>query len=156
MKKEEYEVIEKWGIYYKRTGHQPMLGRIMAYLMIADPPHQSFEEIVDALKSSKSAISNTLTLMEHLGIIDYTRFSGDRKRYFKINPEGFSALFEKQYREVGHFRQLVEEILAVRSNKNSPIKKEIQKLQLFLTMFEKEYPAFVRKWKQEAQKRFEK
>ena len=74
------EIIEKWGVYYKRTGHQPMMGRLMAYLMVVDPPHQTFEEIVSSLRSSKSSVSNTLTLMTQLGMVDYVRFPGDRKR----------------------------------------------------------------------------
>ena len=64
------ECIEKFGVYYKKTGHQPMVGRLMAYLMLAEPPQKTFEEIVEFLVSSKSAVSNTLNMLMYMGIVD--------------------------------------------------------------------------------------
>jgi DNA-binding transcriptional regulator GbsR (MarR family) len=144
-----HEIIEKWGVYYKRYGHQPMMGRLMAYLMIAEPPHQTFEEIAAFLRASKSSISNTLNLMSHLGMVDYVRFPGDRKRYFRLNANIWSRFFESAGKEIQGFRELLAEVLTVRGDNNPAFTKELNNLLKLITVFEKELPHLLAEWKQQ-------
>ena len=141
------ECIEKFGVYYKKTGHQPMMGRLIAYLMLAEPPHKSFEEIVEFLVSSKSAVSNTLNMLMYFGIIDYVRFPGDRKRYFRINQNTWDSLFSAQVQELSHLRELVKEVLELRSDQYPEINHQITNFYLLLEIYEREFPTILETWK---------
>ena len=150
MEKNEVKVrecIEKFGVYYKKTGHQPMMGRLIAYLMLAEPPHKSFEEIVEFLVSSKSAVSNTLNMLMYFGIIDYVRFPGDRKRYFRINQNTWDSLFSAQVQELSHLRELVKEVLELRSDQYPEINHQIRNFYLLLEIYESEFPIILETWK---------
>ena len=141
------ECIEKFGVYYKKTGHQPMMGRLIAYLMLAEPPHKSIEEIVEFLVSSKSAVSNTLNMLMYFGIIDYVRFPGDRKRYFRINQNTWDSLFSAQVQELSHLRELVKEVIELRSDQYPEINHQIRNFYLLLEIYESEFPIILETWK---------
>ena len=145
------ECIEKFGVYYKKTGHQPMMGRLIAFLMLAEPPHKSFEEIVEFLVSSKSAVSNTLNMLMYFGIIDYVRFSGDRKRYFRINQNAWDSLFSAQIQELSHLKDLVKDVIDLRSDKFPEVNQKIRNFYMLLEIYEAEFPIILEKWKNKIQ-----
>jgi DNA-binding transcriptional regulator GbsR (MarR family) len=146
------ECIEKFGVYYKKTGHQPMMGRLIAFLMLAEPAHKSFEEIVEFLVSSKSAVSNTLNMLMYFGIIDYVRFPGDRKRYFRINQSTWDSLFSAQIQELAHLRELVKEVIDLRSDKYPAVNHQIRNFYLLLEIYESEFPTILEEWKTKIKK----
>jgi len=143
------ECIEKFGVYYKKTGHQPMVGRLMAYLMLAEPPQKTFEEIVEFLVSSKSAVSNTLNMLMYMGIVDYVKITGDRKRYFRLNQNAWNTMFEAQIQELSNLRGLVQEILNLRSDQYPELNREISDFYSLLELYEQEFPIMLNKWKQQ-------
>jgi len=143
------ECIEKFGVYYKKTGHQPMVGRLMAYLMLAEPPQKTFEEIVEFLVSSKSAVSNTLNMLMYMGIVDYVKITGDRKRYFRLNQNAWNTMFEAQIQELSNLRGLVQEILNLRSDQYPELNGEIKDFYSLLELYEQEFPIMLNKWKQQ-------
>jgi DNA-binding transcriptional regulator GbsR (MarR family) len=142
------ECIEKFGVYYKKTGHQPMVGRLMAYLMLAEPPQKTFEEIVEFLVSSKSAVSNTLNMLMYMGIVDYVKITGDRKRYFRLHQNAWNTMFEAQIQELSNLRGLVQEILDLRSEQFPELNQEISDFNSLLQLYEKEFPDILNQWKQ--------
>jgi DNA-binding transcriptional regulator GbsR (MarR family) len=147
------ECIEKFGVYYKKTGHQPMVGRLMAYLMLAEPPQKTFEEIVEFLISSKSAVSNTLNMLMYMGIVDYVKITGDRKRYFRLNQNAWNTMFEAQIQEFSNLRGLVQEILNLRSDQYPELNQEISDFNSLLQLYEKEFPDILNQWKQKIKTR---
>jgi DNA-binding transcriptional regulator GbsR (MarR family) len=150
MDQQEFKVrlcIEKFGVYFKKAGHQPLMGRLMAYLMLAEPPQKSFEEISEFLLASKSAVSNVLKLLITFGYVDYVSFAGDRKRYFKLNHECWDTYFESQRKEVEEFMNLTTEVLSLRSDKYPEINKGIRELYLLMETFEEEMSSMIEKWK---------
>jgi DNA-binding transcriptional regulator GbsR (MarR family) len=147
------ECIEKFGVYYKKTGHQPMVGRLMAFLMLAEPPQKTFEEIVEFLVSSKSAVSNTLNMLMYMGIVDYVKITGDRKRYFRLNQNAWNTMFEAQIQELANLRGLVEEVLDIRSGNFPEHNREIRDFHSLLELYELEFPVILNKWKEQIKSR---
>src|SRR5699024_7126307 len=76
--------IERVGVFHEKKGLQPVVGRIIGLLLVAEPAEATFDEIQEALQVSKSAVSNALTFLQGREIADYTTKPGDRKRYFKL------------------------------------------------------------------------
>ncbi|MCP5095569.1 MAG: MarR family transcriptional regulator, partial [Chloroflexi bacterium] len=44
--------VEDVGLFFEQVGLPRMSGKIMGWLLIADPPHQSMSELVEALQAS--------------------------------------------------------------------------------------------------------
>ena len=46
--------------YARRYGFPPMVGRLIGYLAVCDPPEQSIAELAEALLASRSAIAGAV------------------------------------------------------------------------------------------------
>ena len=68
-----------------------MDGRILAWLFICEPPHQSFSDLVNILQASKSSISTSTRQLIRAGWIERVRFSGKRRDYYRLRPEFCSS-----------------------------------------------------------------
>ncbi len=112
--------VEQMGVLFERSGFAPMTGRVFAYLLVCDPPHKDFFAIQAFLKASKSAISNALTALTSEGLVDYITFSGDRRRYFRINMPGWLNSLKNKLRRVSILGELLDEILNERCASNCP------------------------------------
>jgi DNA-binding transcriptional ArsR family regulator len=64
--------------YARRYGMAPMMGRIIGYLSVCDPPEQSITELAEALLASRSAISGAVNALENIGLVRRSRAAGER------------------------------------------------------------------------------
>src|SRR5579863_7866804 len=65
-------------LYARRYGFPPMVGRLIGYLAVCDPPDQTINELADALLASRSAIANAVKTVEAMGLVSRTRAAGER------------------------------------------------------------------------------
>src|SRR5580704_12229954 len=64
--------------YARRYGYPPMVGRLVGYLAVCDPPEQSIGELAEALLASRSAIAGAVKVLEASHAIRRTRAAGER------------------------------------------------------------------------------
>jgi hypothetical protein len=71
--------------YARRYGFPPMVGRLLGYLAVCDPPAQTIAELAEALLASRSAITGAITTLESLGLIRRSRAAGERMDRVRID-----------------------------------------------------------------------
>ncbi len=101
------------GRYYaRRFALPPMVGRLIGYLAVCDPPEQSIGELAEALLASRSAITNAVKTLETMRLIRRTRVAGERVDRVRLDPTSQQAigLDSSEYEEM---RDLVREGLEV-------------------------------------------
>jgi DNA-binding transcriptional ArsR family regulator len=89
--------------YARRYAFPPMVGRLVGYLAICEPPEQSIAELAEALLASRSAISGALKTLESMRYIRRTRTAGermDRVRLDMSSPQA-SGFDVAEYEELG-------------------------------------------------------
>ena len=98
--------------YARRFAFPPMVGRLIGYLAVADPPEQSIGELADALLASRSAITNAVKVLETMRLVRRTRVAGERMDRVRLDPTSPQAmgLDTTEYEEM---RELVREGLEV-------------------------------------------
>jgi DNA-binding transcriptional regulator GbsR (MarR family) len=69
----------------RRYAFPPMVGRVVGYLAVCDPPEQSIGELADALLASRSAITNAVNVLETMHQIRRTRTAGERMDRVRID-----------------------------------------------------------------------
>lgn len=106
--------VEQMGVFFEHSGFSPMVGRVFSFLLLAEPPHKSFDEIREFLQASKSAISTSLNTLMDRGLVHYITFSGDRKRYFRVNIHEFLEHSKNKIRSTAEINDLLERILKLR------------------------------------------
>jgi hypothetical protein len=64
--------------YARRYGYPPMVGRVLGYLLVCDPPDQTIADLSEALLASRSAITGAIEVLERTDAIRRSRAAGER------------------------------------------------------------------------------
>jgi DNA-binding transcriptional regulator GbsR (MarR family) len=98
--------------YARRFAFPPMVGRLIGYLAVCDPPEQSIGELAEALLASRSAITNAVKVLETMTLVRRTRVAGERMDRVRLDPNSSQAmgLDTTEYEEM---RELIREGMEV-------------------------------------------
>lgn len=146
-------LIEKIGVVTEREGIQPAAARIIGLLYVSDKTELTFEEILQALRISKSAASNALNLLLQTKRIEYTTFTGDRKRYFRIKIANWREGFTKKMEDMTSFSQLLKEVLKERTPETVEFNKGLEELADFMTYVNNQLPGLLDSWEKNRKNR---
>ncbi len=69
----------------RQYGFPPMVGRVIGYLAVCDPPAQSIGELADALLASRSAIAGAVKVLEATHAVQRSRAAGERLDRVRID-----------------------------------------------------------------------
>lgn len=145
--------VENTGLFFERLGLQRMAGRIIGWLLICDPSHQTMGEIVEALKASKSTISTSLKQLQMIALVERFTLPGDRRDYYRLTDDVWRRSFEAKTKDAAEFRRLAEQGLQVLKD-DLPQKRE--RLELMRDMYafiEREVPILLDRWDEEKRQR---
>lgn len=116
--------VEEIGVFLEQNTRPsaitPLAGRLFVYLLLSDPPHKNFYELIEFLQASKSSISTALKALEQTGIVEYFTVSGDRKRYFRINTDRWLHLEKERIKTANKVLDFTKDALAFRENSEYP------------------------------------
>ncbi|MEP1085304.1 MAG: MarR family transcriptional regulator [Algoriphagus sp.] len=135
------ELIERIGVFHEHKGMQPLVGRIIGLLLIHEEGEVSFDEIVEHLGVSKSAVSNALTFLQAKDRCVYSTRPGDRKRYFALKVSDWKKDFQQELENIAEIQKFIDEVLEVRTDKNPEFNCKMIEFSNFLAFFKKEIPA---------------
>ena len=145
---EKKQFAEEVGILFEQTGMPRMAGRIVGWLLISDPAHQSTSELVEALTASKGSISTTTRLLIRIGLIERISLPGQRHDYFRVKPNAWHQMLKDTMIQTTTFRQLMEkglELLRDNAHSNRALLEEMHDMYAF---FEREFPVLFERWEQ--------
>jgi hypothetical protein len=71
--------------YARRYAFPPMVGRLIGYLAVCDPPEQTIGELSEALLASRSAIAQAVAALETLRVVRRFRTAGERMDRVRID-----------------------------------------------------------------------
>jgi DNA-binding transcriptional regulator GbsR (MarR family) len=140
------ELIEEIGIYHENNGFQPAVARVVGLLLVSDKPELTFEEITETLNISKSATSNAINMLLSTGKIEYTTFSGDRKRYFRIKSSNWRDMFTRKMEDLSGLNSLLKRVLEVRKRENPAYDNNLKSFISFLDYLKQQLPLLIEQW----------
>ncbi|MEB2784051.1 GbsR/MarR family transcriptional regulator [Algoriphagus persicinus] len=143
------ELIERIGVFHEHKGMQPLVGRIIGLLLVHEEGEVSFDEIVENLGVSKSAVSNALTFLQAKGRCVYSTRSGDRKRYFALKVSDWREDFAQELENIAEIQKFIDEVLEVRTDKNPEFNCKMRDFSNFLCFFKKEIPTLFERFKKQ-------
>ena len=149
----EKDFVEDVGIVFEQTGMPRMSGRILGWLMISDPPHQTTGELTEVLMASKGSISTMTRFLIRIGLIERMSLPGVRHDYFRIKPGASHQLLKDSLDQTAAFRQLMERGLELTEGKARVNRQWLEEMHNMYAFFEREFPALLERWEQERQEK---
>jgi DNA-binding transcriptional regulator GbsR (MarR family) len=149
---EAMQFVEDVGLLLERRGHPRMAGRILGWLLICDPPHQSIDELAEILDASKASISTMTRLLIQMDLLERVGLPGERRDYFRIKSGAWSELMREMMEEILMGRQLTERGLALLDGKPAELKQRLKEARAMYAFFEEEFPTLLERWEREWKK----
>ena len=144
------QFVEEVGTVFEQTGLPRMAGRIFGWLLISDPPHQSTDEITEALMASKGSISSMTRLLMQVGLIERFCLPGVRHNYFRLRADAWHHLIGHGLEdEIKMMRQLAEHGLELLVDRTPSTQKWLGEMRDIYAFLEQEFPTLMKRWEQE-------
>jgi DNA-binding transcriptional regulator GbsR (MarR family) len=145
---EKQHFVEDVAVVFEEIGLTRMAGRILGWLLISIPPHQSADELAEALQASKGSISTMTRLLIQLDLIERTGIPGDRRDYFRMKPDVWAQLLQARMSQVTDLHQLAEEGLELLEAEPPELRQRIQDMHDLYSYVETELPILIERWEQ--------
>lgn len=141
----ELAFVDRMGVWFERFGGPRTMGRIYAWLMICDPPHQSLTEMTAALGASKASISTQVRQLQSAGMVE--RFPvANRQHHYRIAPGGFTHVLRVQTAHAVGAKEAVEHGLAVVGEDRKEQRERLEDIRDFLKFMAEEMDALIDQW----------
>lgn len=147
---EKKRFVEDMGILLEELGLPRMAGRILGWLLICDPPHQSAGELTRALGGSKSSISSMTRLLIRIDLIQRIGLSEKRNMYYCLKPRSFSELLRARIGYLTTLREVAERGLALMASKDIRLRQRLQEMCDFYAFLEQEAPLVLERWERKS------
>ena len=118
------KLIEQLGVKLERDNLAPLAARILATLILTGKKGITFDELVNGLCAGKSTISTHLDQLQTTNRVKYFTRSGDRKRYFIVNPNLMLNLIDEMTTKWETEKRIHEDILEYKKKRNILNKKK--------------------------------
>jgi DNA-binding transcriptional regulator GbsR (MarR family) len=143
---DERHFVEELGLLFSSSGKPRMMGRMMAWLLVCDPPWQSAGQLVEALQASKATVSTTSRDLIEQGMVERVARPGDRKTYYRARPGGFARLAERELDAVSGFSAALCRALE-HMEEHAPERTErLAEVHDLYRFLEREIPALLTRW----------
>ncbi|MDH5695151.1 MAG: MarR family transcriptional regulator [Dehalococcoidia bacterium] len=152
MNYKQQQFVEEFGLFFEQAGLPRMAGRILGWLMLSNPPHQSIDELSEGLLASKGSISTMSRLLIQMGLLERIGLPGVRHDYFRIRPGALEHMLRQNAEQITILRQLAERGLELVEAEASETRHGLEEMRDMYTFFEREFGALVERWEQERDK----
>ncbi|CAM4517394.1 MarR family transcriptional regulator [Nocardia ninae] len=143
---EQLAFVEDFALVLERMGLVRMVGRAAGWLLIADPPEQTFGQIADALQASKGSISSALKTLVTMRWVDKMSKPGDRKDYYAIRPGILPELTRQQSGMYSDLTTMTSRGLALFDDPDGDKAARVRDMHEFFVWMGKELPALIDRW----------
>jgi DNA-binding transcriptional regulator GbsR (MarR family) len=137
---------EDVALYFEQTGLSRSAGRILGWLLVAEPPHQSMTDLVDGLKVSKSSVSTATRTLMQVGLIERISLPGIRQDYYRITDGIWKNAIQQQADQATGLRKLAEQGLKLTVDQSSEQQKQLREMRDLYAFIEEEVPILLARW----------
>ena len=138
--------VEDVGMFFDANGLPRAAGRMLGWLLVCDPPHQSADALATALQASSGGVSQNARLLMQAGYVDRIGISGDRRSYYRVRPHAWSRMLDESQARTARLRELAEEGLAALAGTGEEHRRRLTEMRELFAFVEREFPALVRRY----------
>ena len=141
--------LERWGMLFELLGATRMMGRVLGWLLVCDPPEQSAGDIAQAVGASAGSVSTTTRALTQAGMVERLGIPGERSAHFRVRSGVWGQLLRKRMSYIVSMRDLVEEGLELGAGEKEDSTLRLRELGSYCSFIERELPAFIARWEKD-------
>jgi len=149
LTEEREAFLEEMGILMEDTGLPRMGGRLLGFLLVCEPAHQSAAEIGEALRASKGTVSTMTRMLTNMGIVERVGVPQRRESYFRMRPGVWSGLLEMQTTRIAGARAVAFRGILMLEAEGKMVDGRLREMHDLYCFLERELPLLIERWKRE-------
>ncbi len=130
------------GLHFESMGAPKMMGRMLAWLMVCDPPHQSSQQIMEQLGCTSGTVSTNSRLLMMHGLIEKVEVPNSRASHFQLSPNAFVEVMKLMLKDTMGLKAAADAYVA--SEPSAP--PVVTELAAFCAFLEERLPALLQEW----------
>lgn len=142
------QLIEQIALFNEQHGMQPSAARVLGLFLVSTRDLLSFDEIRSELNFSKSAVSQSLSLLVSLRQVEPITLPGDRRRYFRLRLDGWRFHIEQAVEGALDYSVVLKKVLVLRQQEDSPMTRSLTELIDLLELLHQTLRDTVKKWQE--------
>jgi DNA-binding transcriptional regulator GbsR (MarR family) len=145
----ELQFVEAVALNFEQQGLFRMAGRVLGWLLICDPPEQTFNQLVEVLQASKGSISNVMRILVPGGIVERVSFPGERRDYYRVRPSAWVDLARRLSTQYSDLKKLAEDGLRMLGDAPAARRERLQDVHALYDWLAREMPDVWARWERE-------
>lgn len=141
-----HHFVEEMGLLIEQSGGARMMGRMIGYLLICDPPEQSASDLAEALHASAGSVSQTTRQLLAAGMVERVARPGDRKIYVRFRDGAYVDMMRGKAGILSVFREVCDAGLRVLEDAPPAQRARLQDFRDFYAFMESEIPGLIARW----------
>lgn len=147
------EWIEQMAAHFEATEGMPLIaGRILAFLLICDPPERTAAELSHALSASTGSVSTNVRLLLRLGVISKTTRQGREAALYRVEEHRWPELVRDRMHRVVQIEELIDSGLRMFSGQGERARR-LRTVHEFYQWLSEEIPELWRRWERDHRRR---
>ena len=143
MTETEAKFLEELSVRFEEDGEPHIAGLIMGWLLICEPPEQSFNQLVDELQVSKGSVSNMTRHLEYKRLIEKVRKPGERQIYFRIRPSAWEEVMNKHLEITRKLYQIAQKGIDLLEHESEERKQRLMEMRNFFAFASSRIPDLI-------------
>jgi DNA-binding transcriptional ArsR family regulator len=131
--------------YARRYSFPPMVGRLIGYLSVCDPPNPTIGELAEALLASRSAITGAVKTLETIHVVRRSRDAGERMDRIRIDLSSPQSL-GMDVSEYAELLELTREGLDLLRDASAERRAVLLETSAFAEFLLEQIPIFEQEW----------
>ena len=141
--------IEEFGLFFEQFGLPRTAGRMLGWLLVCDPPHQTMDELTEVLQVSKSSVSTTSRMLIQSGLVEKVSFPGVRKDFYRVSDDAWVQAWSARNAQTMAMRQLAKRGLDLLPDDAPERRIRLQTMHDLYEFLEEELPKLIKRWLKE-------
>ncbi len=146
MNAQNAEYAEHVGRYWSDRGGSRAQGKILGWLLICHPPHQSSKQLQETLHMSAGTVSTNARILEQIGFVERITFPRDRAIYYRMATDAWEFLLDEKRVGMIGLRKIVDEGHQILASDAPDRHERINQLADLLDFLDTEMAALAQRW----------
>ena len=146
MNTRNVEYAEHVGRYWSDRGGNRAQGKMLGWLLICDPTHQSSKQLQEVLHMSAGTVSTNARVLEQIGFIERVTFPKDRATYYRMATDAWEYLLDEKRTGMVGLRKIADEGREVLAGAPPEQLNRIDQLAELMDFMDDEMAALAQRW----------
>lgn len=139
--------MQEYALRMEAFGMPPLAGRVLAVMLLTDPPEKSTQDLIALTGGSKGAISLTLRILERFGQLEKCPAPGHRGHRWRLRRNFMIDMFQSKMNAIRGIRDFWEAHAAEVEGLSENVRRNVGEMARFHEFFCEEVVQAFERWK---------